>query len=187
MTLVQSRGAIANPIRNTISACHLSHIRKNTLYLIFNLIVTAFFAATLWFSQLSFPAGGIGEVDSVNKGYKLPFSSGLALLRLLQGVTSTLTTALVSQTLGIIEWTHIQTRSGARLITALSLSPSTALRGLLVLALGRGSILSARIWSILRYFPLRSVVEEAYSTLFLQVDPFSGYLACWCSSLWYVT
>jgi hypothetical protein len=153
MSLAKSRNTAVNAIRNTISASLFSTIRQNSLRILFNLAVTAFFTVTLWFSQFSFPASG-PEVDTTKKAYQLPFSSGLALLRSLQGITSTLTTALVAQSLEITEWTCIKRKSGTRLVTVLSLSPSTSLCGLLTLALRGTSNLNARFWSISRFVPL---------------------------------
>jgi hypothetical protein len=123
-------------------------LKGNYLHLSAILLTTALFVVTVWFSQLSFP-------NSSQKGNSsgimalLHFSPGLAILRTLQGATSTCTTFIVAQTFEILEWTFAKNK-GLYLPTFLSLSPATSLLGLLKLGIGCKSRNIDRLWSLTR-------------------------------------
>jgi hypothetical protein len=112
------------------------------------LLATTLLVITICFSQFTF---FINTSESgTSKAIHLPFSSGIAVLRSLQGVTSTATTFAVAQAFAILQWT-VARRQYSRLHTFLALSPSTGFLGLFRLGLGKESKPVDKVWSYTRY------------------------------------
>ncbi|OCT52480.1 hypothetical protein CLCR_09860 [Cladophialophora carrionii] len=105
------------------------------------------------------------------------FGSTVAVLRILQGLTSVLTTWVLSETLDLVQWTLVGREKGLRLLSLLSISPATGLSGMFMMiflaklperawAMAR-LLLTAMIWvaEIVLYYNIRvSTVYDAFST-----------------------
>jgi hypothetical protein len=112
-------------------------------------LLNALFAITIWFSQLTFVTPETPTSDS--KGLHLPFSSGISVLRLLQGATSLCTTSCVAQALELIQWTLSNQSHGLRMLSFLSLAPSTKNQGLLKYLYNKVPRLHERGWAVMRF------------------------------------
>ena len=116
----------------------------NYMHLGVLVITTTLFAVTIWFSRLTF------VVENGSRGIShLHFASGLAILRILQGATSTCTTFSIAQTFEILEWT-VARNFELLMSTFLALSPTTGVLGLLMLAVSCNTRLADKSWSLLR-------------------------------------
>lgn len=128
--------------------------RSNLLHFTVILLLTISFVVTAWFSQLTFVIGNSASFNG-RASLRLPFSSGIAVLRFLQAVTSTLTTGALAQTLEILQWTlalkskRNRTRR-LQLLTALSIAPSTGILGLFKYLYKCSPKKLRREWAVLR-------------------------------------
>lgn len=111
-------------------------------------LLTALFAVTVWFSQLTFT-----ESHVLYKGWKgahLPLGWEIAVLRLLQQATSICNTFCVVKSLEAIQWTLIAKPNGTPMLTVLSLAPSTGNFGLLKYLYHTAPRLVERAWALSR-------------------------------------
>jgi hypothetical protein len=128
-------------------------MRGKYAHLIVNIITTALFSITIWFSRLTFLAeNGSTAIPHVH------FGSGLAILRTLQSATSTCTTFSIAQTFEILGWT-IARNFGLFLPTFLALSPTTGSLGLLKLGCSSNAKVIDTFWSFLRYLKILLVLK----------------------------
>lgn len=88
------------------------------------------------------------STDSVS--YLQKFSSTLAILRVLQGITSTLTNVALNQILELIQWSLVSRNNGLRLLTFLSISPTTGVLGMLGMVLRKYPRACDRAWAVCR-------------------------------------
>jgi hypothetical protein len=80
-----------------------------------------------------------------------PLSSALTVLRILQGVTSTLMGLLFDQTLELLLWTLVSRENGLRFLSLLAISPKTGFVGVFRLIYGSTTEICDRVWATLRY------------------------------------
>ncbi|ORY00364.1 hypothetical protein BCR34DRAFT_494609 [Clohesyomyces aquaticus] len=95
-------------------------------------LLTTVFALTLWFSQSTFTVASSGS-EARRGGVRIPFSSGLAVLRSLQALTSTCTTFALLQAFETLTWTLASRSTGLSILNFLSLAPTTSMFGGLAL------------------------------------------------------
>jgi hypothetical protein len=108
-------------------------------------LATTIFALTAAFAKASI------SVDSTSAPrHILGFSSTLAVLRVLQGITSTVTALVLGQTLELLQWTLSSRESGLRLLSLLSISPTTGILGMLEIIRRRAPKAADRFWALLR-------------------------------------
>lgn len=113
---------------------------------------TALFAITAWFAASTFSGKPRNQANHILQSHlKLSFSSTITVLRVLQGLTSTFTAAVVAQSFEGIQWTLASREHGLRLLSFLGLSPSTGIVGAAKLVFGRKEQKSDRAWAALRY------------------------------------
>jgi hypothetical protein len=91
-------------------------------------VSTMFFAVTLWYTTLSFVPSGKSTIPPLKSIHTL---SNLGVLRFLQAATSASVGVALHESLSLLQWKMTGRLSGVRLITALSLAPSTSYPGLL--------------------------------------------------------
>jgi hypothetical protein len=91
-------------------------------------VSTMFFAVTIWYTNLSFVPSENYSIPSLKSTHTL---SNLGVLRFLQAATSASVGLVLNQSLCLLQWKLTERQSGVRLITALSLAPSTSYSGLL--------------------------------------------------------
>ena len=113
---------------------------------------TALFAITAWFAASTFFGEPRNQANYILQSIlKLSFSSTVTVLRVLQGLTSTLTAAAVARSFEGIQWTLASRDDGLRLLSFLGLSPSTSVIGAAKLVYGRKEQQSDRAWAALKY------------------------------------
>jgi hypothetical protein len=145
-TSLQSLGSFLAVILRSVSGKYAN--------LSVNLTTTALFAATIWFSRVSFLAeNGSTSIPHVH------FASGLAILRTLQSATSICTTFGIAQAFEALGWT-VARNFGLLLPTFLALSPTTGSLGLLKLGFSDNTKLIDKFWSFLRYFEILLVLKK---------------------------
>lgn len=110
-------------------------------------LTTAVFIITAVFSQNS---TSVSSISFLKK-----FSSTLAVLRILQGFTSALTTLALNQTLESIQWSLVSQENGLRLLNFLSISPTTGIVGMLKMAFLGKRQPSDQVWTIGRWVSSR--------------------------------
>lgn len=150
--------ASRNSINNESTACLPPAIWNNLYLFSLSILTTILLSTTICLSQLTFSSGGSGSI------WEIPFSWSLAMLRILQGMTSSTTTLTVAQAFEVVQWTLLIGRSSP-LPTFLTLAGSTGMMGLLRLGTSRKSSLSQRIWTATRYESSYPVSSRARHSL----------------------
>lgn len=149
------------------------HMSGNYLHLGHVVINTALFAVTIWFSRLAFLVE-----DGSQAIPHLHFGSGLAILRFLQGVTSTYTTFSVANTFEVLEWTVVKS-FGVLLPTFLALSPTTSLLGLLMLLISCRTKSIDKSLSVLRWMENNAPYQKIEANVEYQNNFHVDYVASW--------
>ncbi|KIW81980.1 hypothetical protein Z517_05006 [Fonsecaea pedrosoi CBS 271.37] len=93
-------------------------VKDKLFHFVLTAVTTAFFIMTALFGSYSTSATSISLVVK-------RFSSAIAVLRILQSLTSASTSFLLNYTLEVIQWTLCSRRDGLRLLSFLSISPTT--------------------------------------------------------------
>ncbi|KAH0834433.1 hypothetical protein FOPE_03614 [Fonsecaea pedrosoi] len=93
-------------------------VKDKFFHFVLTAVTTAFFTMTALFGAYSTSATSISLVVK-------RFSSAIAILRILQSLTSASTSFLLNYTLEVIQWTLCSRRDGLRLLSFLSISPTT--------------------------------------------------------------
>jgi hypothetical protein len=91
-------------------------------------VSTIFFGVTIWYTNLSFVPSEEYLIPRLKSIHTL---SNLGVLRFLQAATSASVGVVLHKSLSLLQWKMTGRPSGVRLITALSLAPSTSYPGLL--------------------------------------------------------
>ena len=113
---------------------------------------TALFAVTAWFAASTFSDEPGNQANHILQSLlKLSFSSTVTVLRILQGLTSTLTAAAVARSFEGIQWTLASRDGGIRILSFLGLSPSTGIIGAAKLVYGKKEQQSDRAWAASKY------------------------------------
>src|SRR5947207_1053156 len=99
----------------------------------------AVFCVTAVFAEASV------SVNSVS--YLKKFGSTLAILRILQGLTFTLTSLTLNPPLELIQWSLASRNNGLRLLTFLSISPTTGVLGMLGMVFRENPKACDRAWA----------------------------------------
>jgi hypothetical protein len=121
-----------------------STIGNSSSFLIVTLVTTILLCATIGFSQATFSSTGASNI------WHISFTWSLAVLRILQGLTTSLTTFILCLGFESIQWTWIE-KTPCSLLTFLTISDSTGVMGLLRLGLNKAATRSQRLWPLLRY------------------------------------
>lgn len=125
--------------------------RQNSSHLLFTILATILFSVTAWFSGSSFASNATHEANHILQTHvHISFSSTIALLRLLQGLTSVCTAMAVSRSFEVILWTLACSSRGLRILSILSLSPTTGYFGTFMLICTKRAQKLDRLWSALR-------------------------------------
>ena len=122
-------------------------LKQGLWHWLLTVFTTAVFGLTAAFAKASI------SVDSYffrKSFFFKKFGSTLAILRLLQGITSTLTGITLQQTLEMIQWSLLSRRDGMRLLTFLSISPATGFLGMFWMVVLGGHKACDRAWSLYR-------------------------------------
>ena len=113
---------------------------------------TALFAITAWFAASTFSDEPRDQANHILQSLlKVSFSSTVTILRILQGLTSTLTAAAVARSFEGIQWTLASRDTGIRSLSFLGLSPSTSIIGAAKLVYGKKEQQSDRAWAASKY------------------------------------
>lgn len=116
------------------------------------LLSTLLFAITAWFAASTFAEDPRSQADHIFQSWlQISFGSTVIILRVLQGLTSTMTALAVSQAQESIQWMLVNRHEGLRLISFLGLSPSTGVWGFIQLCFGRRLQFGDRAFAVLRY------------------------------------
>lgn len=107
-------------------------------------MTTIMLCGTIACSQATFSSSSESDI------WNIPFTWSLAVLRLLQGLTTFLTTYNLGSAFESVQWTLIE-EVPYPLLSFLTMSGSTGIGGLLRLGLSKTSTLSQRCCSFLRW------------------------------------
>lgn len=162
--------------------------RKNPLYqemwslVCFTLLGTATFCLTTWLSSTTFALNPSEQTASLaanlihaNNQY---FSDTVTVLRVVQGVASWTTLCAVSASLELVVWALASSKCGSRVLTLLSLSPTTGFLGVSRLACSRITTPATLGCGILRYAHSRIRWLRNVTYYGAQGFPTNGLL-CW--------
>jgi len=116
--------------------------------LLWTLLASVSFAFTAWFARATF---SMDRANAMEKALHLSLGNTLGTLRALQEVTSVLTGFMINQTFEVIEWSLLSGRSGMRVLSFLTLSPTTSLLGVAGVAFDKRGGVSDRLWAIFRF------------------------------------
>jgi hypothetical protein len=94
--------------------------------LLWTILASISFAITAWFVRATFSAARLATMQET---IHISLSNTLGILRTLQEVTSVLTGFVLNQTFETIEWSLASGDGGIRVLSFLSLSPTTSLLG----------------------------------------------------------
>jgi len=136
-----------------------SPFRQSLFHVFCTVLATVVFAITSWFAQATFSTA---EGTNILNAIHISFGSTIAVLRFLQGLTSTCITILLNQALERVQWSLAGSQYGIRLLSLLSLSPATSLYGILGIAFGRRASFLDRVWALLRRVTLRPFLRINY-------------------------
>ncbi|ORY14471.1 hypothetical protein BCR34DRAFT_560515, partial [Clohesyomyces aquaticus] len=106
--------------------------------------------------------------------FKIDIGSTLAVLRIAQGVLSTLTTIGLLRALEMLQWGLAGRKHGLAGSAFLSLSPTTHILGVIRIVLSRLSNWSARGWSVIRV-TLVTAIWVAGIVLFIKASVITAY------------
>jgi hypothetical protein len=123
-----------------------------TAYLLLLVVLaTALFAFTSWFVRAAFSGeAGVRVSQALSKLLKWEVGDALAVLRVSQGVLSTVTTLALMTAFELIQWALASRERGVSVSSFLGLSPTTAPWGVAMVALSRASRLPERLWGTIR-------------------------------------
>src|ERR1700733_7652550 len=121
------------------------NLKQSLSHWSWTVFTTAVFGLTAAFARASVSTDSSFFHDSFFR----KFSSTLAILRFLQGTTSTLTSLICNKTLELIQWSLLTPNDGIRLLTFLSISPTTGFFGLLQM-FGKEPKACDRAWAVCR-------------------------------------
>ncbi|KAF2659788.1 hypothetical protein K491DRAFT_622242 [Lophiostoma macrostomum CBS 122681] len=158
-----------------------SGIFKTTSWLFFTIVVaTALFAVTAWFAQSAFtPAAAVSASNALAHMFKVDTGDALAILRVMQGITSTCTTMGMTVAFELTQWALAGRPEGIPFMRFLGIAPTTTFVGILAIVMSRVTDLVDRLWSILRIVLVTAVwvaavvlfinahVDTTYSTGFI--------------------
>jgi hypothetical protein len=116
-------------------------LRQQLSPIILIVLALIFFSITAWFANAT---------HSQSQSYHIGFSDALSVLRVLQEVTSVLTSLVVYQTLETLEWMLVQGSEGLDALGMMFLSPATSLLAVLEAVVGRSAGVRSRLWGLLR-------------------------------------
>jgi len=116
--------------------------------LLWTLLASVSFAITAWFARATF---SMDRVNALQKALHLSLGNTLGTLRTLQEITSVLTGFMINQTFEVIEWSLLSGRSGMRMLSFLTLSPTTSLLAVAGIAFGNRGGIPDRLWAIFRF------------------------------------
>jgi hypothetical protein len=139
-----------------------SAFRHSLFHVFCTVLVTVVFAVTSWFAQATFSANSTTEAINILNGIHISFGSTIAVLRFLQGLTSTCIIIVLNQAFERVQWSLASSKYGIRLLSLLSLSPATSLYGIFGIAFGRSASILDRIWALLRRVTLRPFLRINY-------------------------
>lgn len=122
-------------------------LRQSLGHWLWTVFTTAVFGLTAAFAKTSISTDSYFFRKSF---FFKKFSSTLAILRLLQGITSTLTGITLQQTLEMTQWSLLSRRDGMRLLTFLSICPATGFLGMFWMIVLCGHKACDRAWSLWR-------------------------------------
>lgn len=122
-------------------------LRQSRWHWLLTVLTTAVFGLTASFAKTSISTDSYFFRKSF---FFKKFSSTVAILRFLQGITSTLTGFTLQQTLELIQWSLLSQKDGMRLLTFLSISPATGFLGMLGMVVLGGPTVCDRAWSLCR-------------------------------------
>lgn len=97
-------------------------------------LATLSFIVTTWFAWSTFAQNPKHQAsDVLQNRYPVSFSDTVSILRIAQSATSWLVSNAVSSSLELAMWSFATSRTGSRLLTLLSLSPTTGFLGVVKL------------------------------------------------------
>lgn len=109
------------------------------------------FAVTAWFSASTFSSSPEKQASHILQSHlRISFSSTVVILRVLQGLTSTLTAIVIDQSFEGVQWMLASHDSGVELLNFVRLSPATGIFGLIKLLFRGVRHQSDRAWAVLR-------------------------------------
>lgn len=158
----QPRLSIQGPAKTQRRVTMKSPFRQSFYHLFCTVMASSIFAITAWFSQATFSANSNAQATNLLLALYNSFGPTIAMLRLLQGLTSTAITVVLNQAFERVQWSLASSHNGVRVLSLLSLSPATTLYGLFGIALGRRSKLVDRFWSFLKYIILQHFFDINY-------------------------
>lgn len=140
-----------NLLQSGGNASRISTFAHTRSLILLAALSTGTFTLTVWYADAAFSAElTIHAAKAVNKLFRIEFGSAIAILRILQGLLATLTTASLYNAFEIVQWAHISDQDGAECLRVLGISPSTGVIGTLGLLVDRQARMVDRGWSSLR-------------------------------------
>jgi hypothetical protein len=123
-----------------------------TSWLLFTVLIsTALFAVTAWFAQAAFtPAAAVSASNALAQMFKVDTGDALAILRVMQGFTSTFTTMGMTVAFELTQWALAGRPEGIPFMRFLGIAPTTTFVGIIAIVVSRFTGLVDRLWSILR-------------------------------------
>lgn len=144
-----SRRENTKPKRGGTTTKKPSRTRK--LFIFWTISSTVLFAVTSWFAGSTFSTRPGNQVNHILQYYfRISFGKTVAVLRVLQGITSACTSIAVSSSFETVQWELVNRREGLGLLNILSLSPATGAFGVFQLIFGRKENVGNRLCAILR-------------------------------------
>jgi len=157
----KSRSSRRSP-RNSHRISHATEVkgvfRRHWQTILWTVLASISFAFTAWFARATF---SMDRVTTLQKILHLSLANTLGTLRALQEVTSVLTGFMINRTFEVIEWSLVSGSGGMRVLSFLTLSPTTSLLGVAGVAFGqRGGRISDRLWAVFRFGDLANTLNR---------------------------
>jgi hypothetical protein len=133
--------AYTNPVQPQAPKSKTTAFRQQLSSIVLIALAFIVFSVTAWFANAT---------HSQSQSVHIGFSDAVSALRVLQELTSVLTSLVVYQTLETLEWILAQRSEGIDALGMMFLSPATSLLAVLEGVVGRTAGVRSRLWGFLR-------------------------------------
>lgn len=127
-----------------------SSILNTKFLLLMVLLSTTMFAFILWYVETFSAPTAIRTGQAMHRVLKVDIGSALAVLRVTQGILSTVTTLGLMKALEMLQWGLAGRVHGLRSNVFLALSPTTPISEVFCIVISRMSSWAARAWGLIR-------------------------------------
>jgi hypothetical protein len=139
------RGLVAERTKRTSVLAHTGPLLGLVI------ATTMVFVFTAWYAQATFSNNLTSSAQKAMYAvFRVEVGSALAVLRLMQGLLTTLTSAAIFKAFELIKWALLTNANAMDCLRLLSISPETSILGSVGIIVDRRTRHMDRIWSLMR-------------------------------------